>query len=467
MDIGYAFAENNVKTNAKDLPPQVVEMTKKCILDILGCILVGGVLSADGQRVVNMFLEAGGTPEASVLYSGNKVPAWSAAFANGVLAHAIDFDDVVDETAVHPSLSTIPTALALAEKTGYVSGAEFITAIALGNDLICRLGAAIKRKQEGLVLGFRPAPVLGVFGAALAGSKILKLNQEAVVDTLGIVFHQGAAGTFEVILCGGDIKIRELYGGFIGMNGVIASLMAQRGITGIKTSFEGPAGLFNIYFQGKYDREYLVGDLGNRFDGMDACLKPWATNRMMHAHVQAAIELTEENNISYEDISDITVYVSPGRYKTDEAIKMPKNSTEARVHLPFCVGTAIANRGLSLKSFTDQGLTSDLSLKLAAKVKLVDSESCDAKAFFPPGKVMIKIKSGETFVKQVDLALGHPSNPLSFKDVADKFRDCAAFSRSQDEVENIIRMVEKLEDVADMRILAAAVQQGASSMPKM
>ena len=459
MDIGYAFAENIVRTSAADLPLEVMEMTKKCILDLLGCIFAGSALSPDAKNVVKMFVDAEGRAEATIIGQVGKVPAWSAAFSNGVLAHALDFDDIVDETAVHPSLCTIPAALALAEKTGRLTGKDFITAIALGNDLICRLGAAIKKKQEGLVLGFRPAPVLGIFGAVAAAAKVLKLDTETVVDALGIAFHQGAAGTFEAFLGPGDVKIRELYGGFIGWNGVVAALMAQRGITGIKTSFEGPAGLFNLYFQGKYDREYLMADLGKRFDGLSVSLKPWATNRMMHAPVQAAIEISQEYDIHPDDVAEITIYLTRGLPKSSNEIKIPRNSTEARIHLPFCVAAAIAHRGLSIGNFTEGGLTDKTTLSLTEKVQFADSDITTSSVFFPPGKVMIRVKSGEAFVKQVDIVRGHPSTPMTFEDVADKFRDCAAFLPFQEEVENIIKMIGELEKMKDMRLVTNRIAQ--------
>lgn len=459
MDIGYAFAENIVRTRVANLPPEVMEMTKKCILDLLGCICAGSALSLDAKNVTGMFVDAEGREEATIIGEVRKVPAWSAAFANGVLAHALDFDDIVDETAVHPSLCTIPGALALAEKTGGITGKDFITAIALGNDLICRLGAAIKKKQEGMVLGFRPAPVLGIFGAVAAAAKVLKLDAESVVDALGIAFHQGASGTFEAFFGPGDVKIRELYGGFIGWNGVVAALMAQRGITGIKTSFEGPAGLFNLYFQGKYDRDYLMTDLGDRFDGVSVSQKPWATNRMMHTPVQAAIEISQEHAINPDDVAEITIFLSKGLPKSGDEIKIPRTGTEARINLPFCVAAAVAHRGLSIGNFTEGGLTDRVTLSLIEKVQFADSDSAMGSVFFPPGKVMIRVKSGEAFVKQVDIVRGHPSTPMNFEDVADKFRDCAAFLSSQDEVENVIEMIGELEKINDMRTVTDRIVQ--------
>ncbi|MBN1691141.1 MAG: MmgE/PrpD family protein [Dehalococcoidia bacterium] len=454
MDASYTLADNVANVTMRDLPPEVVDITRKCILDTFGCILAGSGLSPDSVNVIDLFIQAGGNKESTIIGFNKKLPSWSAAFANGVLAHALDYDDIVDEAGVHPSLCTIPATLALAEKVGGVTGKEFITAIALGNDLICRLGTAIKRKQEGLSLGFRPAPVLGIFGAAAAAGKILKLDREQIVDALGIAFHQAAAGTFEVFLSPGDPKIRELYGGSIGMQAALAALMAQKGVTGIKTSFEGPAGLFNLYFQGKYDRDYLVGDLGTRYDGVNVGLKAWSANRIMHNHVQAALELTREHNINPTDIEQVTLYVTDiqKRYAGADR-KKPATSTEARISLPFCVSAAIAHQELSIKSFTPDGLSDKVTLMLAEKIMAEDTSYGEVKSFFAPGKVSIRLKSGDTYTNQVDHPFGHPRNPMRLEDVERKFKDCAMYSRRPGEAMRLWRTLNELETVKDVRTI--------------
>ncbi len=459
MDASYTLAENIAAIAIKDIPPEVVNITKKCIVDTFGCILAGSGLSQDSKNVIDLFLEAGGNQEATVIGFDRKLPSWSAAFANGVLAHALDYDDIVDEAGVHPTLCTVPAALALAEKIGGVTGKEFITAVALGNDLICRLGTSIKRKQEGLVLGFRPAPVLGVFGAAAAAGKILKLDRDSIVDALGIAFHQAAAGTFEVFLSPGDPKIRELYGGSIGMQAALAALMAQRGVTGIKTCFEGPAGLLNLYFQGKYDRDYLVGDLGKRYDGLNVGLKAWSANRIIHNHVQAALELTREHDIDPEDIEQITLYVTEiqKRYAGEDR-KKPATGTEARISLPFCVGAAIAHKELRLQSFASNGLSDKVTLMLAQKTVTEDISYGEVKSFFAPGKVAVKLKSAAVHTRQVDHPFGHPLNPMQMDDVIKKYMDCAAYSKSPGQAAHILKTLNQLETVRDVREITASFQ---------
>jgi 2-methylcitrate dehydratase PrpD len=455
MDASNILAENIAAVTYKDLPQEVVDATVKCILDTFGCILAGSGLSPDSENVIDLFIQAGGRQESTVIGFHRKLPSWSSAFANGVLAHALDYDDIVDEAGVHPTLCTVPAAFALAEMKGGVSGKEFITAVALGNDLICRLGTAIKRKQEGLVVGFRPAPVLGIFGAAAAAGKILQLGREQIVDALGIAFHQAAAGTFEVFLSPGDPKIRELYGGSIGMQAVLAALMAQKGVTGIKTSFEGPAGLISLYFQGKCDRDYLLGDLGTRFDGLNVGLKAWSANRIIHNHVQAALDLTREYDISPRDIDQVTLYVTDvqKRYAGEDR-KKPANSTQARISLPFCVSAAIAHKGLRLKSFISDGLSDETTLELAQKIVAEDISYGDIRSFFAPGRVSIRLRSGAVHTRQVDHPFGHPLNPMRMEDVIKKYMDCALYSKSPDQAAHILKTLNRLGTVRDIKEIA-------------
>ncbi len=458
MDVSYQLAENIFNTTYGNLSDSVVAAAKKNILDTLGCMVAASTLSTDSQPVTDMVRQAGGIGEATVIGYPEKLPVWMAAFVNGISAHALDYDDIVTDTAVHPSMCTIPAAFALAEKTGGVSGKEFVTAIALGNDLICRLGYAIKSKSEGMSLGFRPAPVLGVFGAAAAAGKILKLDQQQLVDALGIVFHQGAAGTMEAFLSPGDTKIRDYYGGFIGMNGVLAALFSQKGITGIKTCFEGTAGLFKVYYDNKYDRDYLVAGLGTKFDGVQISVKPWPANIMMHNYIYATLQLVGENSINADDIDQIIIHVSEPfmRFASDQS-RTPKSGNEARISLPFCVGVCAARKELKLASFAPDGLADVLSLNMAKKVVTAVTDLISQKGFVQPAKVEIVNRGGERYIKQVDFSLGHPDNPLDFQYVASKFRDCASYAANptiRDKTEAIIEMISSIESVDDIRALS-------------
>ncbi|MFH1484464.1 MAG: MmgE/PrpD family protein, partial [Chloroflexota bacterium] len=138
-EVAEVFAEYVAETDYDDIPIETVEITKRSILDTLGVAIAASGESSEIQALVELVKEAGGKEESAILGFGGRVPAWMAAFANGAMAHALDYDDVVDELGLHPSATTVPAALAIAERVGGVGGKELITAIAVGNDLISRL----------------------------------------------------------------------------------------------------------------------------------------------------------------------------------------------------------------------------------------------------------------------------------------------------------------------------------------
>ena len=111
-----------------------------------------------------------------------------AAFANGAMAHAIDFEDTHDATLVHPHAAVVPAALAIAEYLGGVSGREFLTAVAIGADLSCRLALGLTESVE--KRGYYFIPMLGAYGAAAAAAKLLGLDESQIEQSLALASCQ-------------------------------------------------------------------------------------------------------------------------------------------------------------------------------------------------------------------------------------------------------------------------------------
>ena len=147
QDVGYTLAANIVSLRYEEIPDTVVEVTKKTILDTLGTI-IGGSGAGTGVKEVVDLVKAGKrrrcTEESSVIAFNFKTNAWSAAFAMGAMAHALDYDNVHDDAFTHPSSCTVPAALAVADRA-HATGKEFIAAMALGDDLHCRLAYSLSR----------------------------------------------------------------------------------------------------------------------------------------------------------------------------------------------------------------------------------------------------------------------------------------------------------------------------------
>ncbi|MFH1486223.1 MAG: MmgE/PrpD family protein [Chloroflexota bacterium] len=449
-DVAELLAKSVVEVTYDDLSDDTVEVTKRSILDTMGVATAASGLAPELIGVVDLVKEAGGKEESTIWGFGGKVPAWMAAFANGAMAHALDYDDVFDEFAVHPSATTVPAAFATAERIGGVSGKEFITAVALGNDIIGRMAKAVVWKRDWFL-----TPLFGVFAATATAGKLLRLDADGLTSAFGIALCQ-AAGTMEIVY-GVGANIRGMYDSFVGKAGVLAALLAQRGVEGVRTSLEGKAGLFNVYFRGEYDRQALMTGLGKDFEGARVSFKPWPCCRFSHPYVTALLALVRQHHVLPGEIESITVETSSASEQLcvpHEARRRPATSLDAKFSIPYIVALAALKGDIVLEDFSPVAIRDAESLAFAQKVKSRLNTELDAHSGRPQGKVELKMKDGRVYSHTEEFAYGHPRNPISKDDISRKFADCASHSAqavTKDNVEGIIQMAGRLETVSDVR----------------
>lgn len=463
QDIGYALAANIANVEYNDIPGDVVDVTKKCILDTLGTIIGGSGAGAGTKEVVELVVDGGGKPESSIIGYGVKTNAWMAAFANGAMAHSLDFDNVHDDAFVHSSTSTLPAALAVAERVGRVGGKEFVTAVALGEDLMCRLAYSLVRTQNPAAQGdWMPPLTLGGFAAAAVSAKLLGLDQERIVDAFGIALNR-TGGPLEIVLDPG--LLRGLYAAFPAITGVLSAVMAERGIPGIKTCFEGRAGLYNVYFRGVYHRASLTSGLGKVFEGAGVSFKPWPSCRFTHPYIDATLRIVTEQDVRPDDVQEITVgYAADSARDCCEPLPVRRNPLtppEAKLSIPFTVAIAIARRKVGIADFSPDGLKAPVLLDLAGKVvPRYDPQLTTNSRTMLPAIVEIRTRDGRVHSKRVDRVYGHPRAPMSWEDLILKFRDCAFYSATPiptANIDQVIEMIACLEDVHDMREIISLV----------
>jgi 2-methylcitrate dehydratase PrpD len=194
MNAEYALAKNLLTVNYRDIPREVTEHTKKQVLDILG-VMLGGSSRPGVKELAGLIQEWGGKEESTLFCYGNKVPAPNAAQVNATMGHALDYDDTGDGPT-HPSVVIVPTALAMAEYKGKINGKNFIAAVALGVDMMCRLGQAFRLGQHGIPMcghpggGWNLTTLYGYRAAAGTAGRILGLDEKKLVNAMGIAYHQ-------------------------------------------------------------------------------------------------------------------------------------------------------------------------------------------------------------------------------------------------------------------------------------
>jgi 2-methylcitrate dehydratase PrpD len=442
-DAAFILSKFVSDTGYDALPFQVVEYSKMVLLDTIGVMLAATTLEEAVVPLIDLVKEAGGRPESAIVGFGGKVPCWMAAFANGALSHALDYS-ASDDRSVAPGGVTVPSALAMAERIPGITGKQLITALAVGNEVVMRIGDAITRNP--MDFGWVSPMLLGVFGSAVAAGKIAGLNSKQMGDAMGIALHQ-AGGTWEMAE-DPTSTFRAIRNSFVNKAGVLATLMAQKGISAAKSPLEGKNGLYHQYFQGHYNPSILLDGLGTEFRCGNISFKPYPSCRATHTYIDAALKLVKKYDILPEKVEEVQLTVGPMGEKQCfplEQRSQPQTSIEAKFSLPFTVAVAIVRGKVTLVDFTSSKVKDPMIVNLARRVKCQVQQGSSG---LDPGIVDIKLKDGQVFHEEVNAPYGNPKNPMSREDLIEKFKDCANYSvkpLKRSDMDAIIEYVTNLE----------------------
>lgn len=428
----------------EDIPENVVGMSKRSLLDGLGVIIAATSLARECHPFVSIALSAGGEEESTVIGFGAKRPSFMAAFANGSMSHALDFEDTHDEALVHPNAASIPAALAIGEALGDVTGKELITALVAGSDITSRLGLALKR--DPIEFGWYMPPILNAFGATAAAGKLLKLAPDQFVDAFSLTLCQATCSA--ELTHSPKTVVRAVRDAFSAKAGVISALLASRGVAGFEQPMEGQAGLFRLYVRDEYDLSVLTTGLGQTFEGAKASFKPWPCCRGTHPFLEAAIKLLERSRVEGREMEKIVVKISsmPSQRALCEPLerkRRPKTSIDAKFSIPFVVATALVHGDVRLRHFSREALQEERTLKLAERVIIEVDKGLAG------GSGVVELRArGKAFKEQTpQFAYGHPESPMGMEDVIKKFIDCAGYCRKRIAREAQEKIIETILDM--------------------
>ncbi len=457
MDAAYAMARNLADVSYKDIPPDIVDITKKQILDILG-VMLGGSSRPGIRELAELIGEWGGKEESTVFCFGHKVPAPNAAQVNAAMGHALDYDDTGDGPT-HTSVVIVPTALAMAERQGKISGREFIAAVTLGVDMMCRLGQAFRAGLKTTTVGGHPGAgwhltaLYGYLAAAGVAGRLLGLDADKLHNALGIAYHQ-CSGNGQCVTEGALTK--RMGPGFAARGGIVAALMAEKGITGAKDCLEGEVGLYNLYHKGEYDPAPLTAGLGRSFAGTSVSMKPYPCCKGTHSYVDAALALVNKRNIKAEDVREITVYCQD---ETNflvhplEKRSRPENPVDSQFSIPWAVSAVIARGRAGVGDFTEEAIKSADILEISSRVHVIEDTGLYDGGLMAAAKIGVTTKQGQTYIEQSTSPAEGSGKSVPFGVYERKFRDCAAYSikpLSDKQADKIIAGIKRLEQLDDV-----------------
>ena len=434
------FAEWSSRLGA--VPDDVRGAARWHVLDALGTGLAAARLGAVDFAVEEAM--AYGTPsEASILGYRTRHPAPMAALANGTLIHALDFDDTHAAAILHGSAAVLPSVLAVSE----VVDATLDTAVdayVVGVEMAVRVGAAATRKFHNR--GFHATSVVGIFGATLAASRLLRLDAAATVNALGIAGSQ-AAGSLEFLSTASLTK--PLHPGWAGLSAVMAARMAARGATGPSSILEGGWGVYRAYADTTVDTGGVTTGLGESWEATQMTTKPYPVCQYSHATLDTLGLLPDDldtDRIGRIDIGlprDSLVVVAEPR----ESRLRPRTTHEAKFSVQWNVATMLLDGYLGVDHFTEEQLGRGDVRRLAAKV-FVHRRAFDGSLAEAPGDVTITLDDGTTISRTVTSGSATPGQPVDEGALLDKF------------LSNVAGSVENPEGIAKLVIEDGALPVG-------
>lgn len=443
------IAEHVATIGFDALPTATVAAARRSLIDGLGVMLAATTLGEGTDAFADLALEMGGA-QASLIGRGRRASLTGAALANGALAHAIDFEDSHDRAPVHPNAVLLAAVLPFAEAMGSVSGRDMLAAIAVGCDLTVRLGQSLC--EDPTKFGWYPPPILGGFGAIAACARLARLTPDQIVDAFSLLLCSTTCSA--ELKYSPDSQVRAVRDAFPAQAAVQAVLLARRGVRGFDAPLEGKAGFFALYVRGAYAPETLLDGLGTRFAGDELSYKPWPSCRGTHPFIETILHLRATENIGVADVAAIRLTGHPILKMLDEPHdqkRRPATAIDAKFSLPFTVATALVDGAVTLESFSHDALPRDDIAEAAKRVSFAGDPSMPADAL-ARGSTEIELRDGRVLRMTVVEARGHPSNPLSDDDLADKFRACAAYAAvplPDDEIERLIETISRFEHCAD------------------
>jgi 2-methylcitrate dehydratase PrpD len=272
-----------------------------------------------------------------------------------------------------------------------------------------------------------------------------------------------SSGIMEVV-AGVGSDLRGMYAGFSAKGAVLAALLAEKGVGGVGALFEGPYGVFNTYFGGKYDVAKILDNLGTEYHGAATLYKPWPAVGTSHSHIHATIGIVTEHDLRADDMDRIRVHV--GDYHSVmctpiDTRRAPTTLVDARFSLPYLVAVAAVRRSMGLRDFTLAALRDADVLRVAQKVVPVTDSSLDWNLELPPGRVDILTRDGRMLTRTGTRVPGSPDAPLTWDDITRKFSQCASFAAvpvSMQQATALHEMVRDFESVRDVADLLRVIQ---------
>ncbi len=437
----------------EDLPGDVVAATRLRVLDVIGLSLAGAG-TGFGRSVRNAAAAMFPNGPCRVWGTGERLGVTGAPFVNAAAAQALEYDDTHVESIVHMSSPAVAAALALSE-TAPASGRDVITAVALGNEISCRVGSVSPGELH--KRGFHPTGLFAPFGVAYLAGRMLGLDTDTLSAASGIV-GSFAAGILECWVDGTESKF--LHSGWAAQSGIAAAFLAREGATGPPAVLEGRFGLFASHVQdagARRDFDRVAGGLGREWESRNAAFKPYPAAHVLHPYIDALLRLRRDMGIEAADVAAIDCpvaeYIVPIVCEPVAEKQAPRTGAHGRVCLQYTLAEALHFGELGRDAYRDDHVRIPEILGLARRVRYhVDPDYPGPGRF--KGAVTVTTTDGRRLEAVEEFNRGSRQNPMTEDAILAKFEDNAGARLSPAARRRLLDAVLGLERLDDAGALA-------------
>lgn len=399
------------------LPDDVQHHARRVVIDWFAALLAG-VPMAPGQQLMAAHRAELGVGHSTVLGHGTTAFPALAAWINGSVSHAAEFDDIYRDAVYHPGCPTIAAALAVAEQCD-ASGTDLLRAVVAGYEVSTRIGAAI---QPAHYRYFHTTGTVGCIGAAAAGALLLAPGDAGVAGhamATATTFASGLQQAFR-----SDAMTKALHAGHAAQTGVLAAQGAAHGVTGVRDILEGDAG-FGAALGGSPDWSRVTDGLGSDFHVTRITQKNHGCCGHTFAAIDAAMQLVRDHDLDPSRIA--AVHVQAYQVALDVTGNFhPATPFEARFSLPYVVAHGILHGAVRLDAFSPARLADPAIRALMQRITLAADPALTAA--FPrqrAARVAIEMADGRRHEHFAPYRRGDPEAPLDDATLADKFMELA------------------------------------------
>lgn len=441
MGATKTLAQFIVDTSYEKLPAPVVAAAKVAILDGIANMLAGS--TQELATIIGRYVQqSGGTPQSTVIGWGFKTNAQSAAFANGVFGHCLDYE-VQGFPPTHGTSSCLPAALALGEIRN-ASGKTIIEAYTLGWEIQGRLRAASAAASNP---AFHPPGMVGPLGGAAASAKVLGLDTLQTQMALGI-----AASRTGGLTANTGTMVKSTHPGNAARMGAEAGILAEMGYTSSEEVLEAANGYAAALFQGNLDWDILTQNLGSPYRLVDPGfdIKRYPAQVYMQNPIEAVLNLRQKYNLTPDMVENLTIH----RQGRGHSGPIPQSGLDGKFSVEYCAAVALLDGRVVIDSFTDQRRFSPDLEQMLNKIQVDPMEQ-------EPGvvKVTARLTDGRTVSDECRGFKGSAGNPMSRDQRMDKVWDCIGRALPKQDAQQVIDLVEDLENVPDISTLMQIMGQ--------